>query len=517
MAPNFIECDREQAFLMPPSLRDWVSGDHLVWTILEAVEEMDLADFYADYRADGHGRPAYDPKMMVALLLYAYARGNRSSRGIERECQEDVAYRVICANHVPDHSTIAEFRRRHETALAELFTSVLSLCRKAGLVRVGVVAIDGTKVQANAARTANRGYEQIAREILAEAAETDRREDELYGEARGDELPEQFRTSEGRRAALREAKEELERERAGEHGAEEAPSEAPEAVAIELDPARFVTRAHGRRAWLREGRRALEQRRAGEARPIPRSRAARLEESARRLDEELRVEQQANAAYEVWRQRGVAADGTRRMAPGSTKPYRPPALPAGQVNTTDPDSRLVKTVGQKAIQGYNAQAAVNEHQIVVAAEVTLESPDFGHLEPMVDATERELAAAGAESPEVVLADAGYWHKRQMENVVGRGIQVLIPPDSGLRTSARPGWDGGLYAFMRRVLATDHAKALYQKRHATVEPVFGQMKFNRRLDRFLRRGRSAVRSEWRLFGASHNLLKLHNHRTAAAAA
>ena len=286
MAPNFIECDREQAFLMPPSLRDWVPEDHLVWTILEAVEEMDLADFYADYRADGHGRPAYDPSMMVALLLYAYARGNRSSRGIERECQEDVAYRVICANHVPDHSTIAEFRCRHETALAELFTSVLSLCRKAGLVRVGVVAIDGTKVQANAARTANRSHEQIAREILAEAAETDRREYELHGEARGDELPEQLRTSQGRRAALREAKEELERERAGEHAAE-APTEAPAAVEIELDPARFVTRAHGRRAWLREGRRALEERRAGEARPVPQSRPARLEESARRLDEEL--------------------------------------------------------------------------------------------------------------------------------------------------------------------------------------------------------------------------------------
>jgi transposase len=127
MAPNFIEFGREQALLMPPSLRDWVPEDHLVWTILEAVEEMDLCDFYADYRVDGHGRPAYDPKMMVALLLYAYAKGNRSSRGIERECQEDVAYRVICANHVPDHSTIAEFRRRHETALAELFSSVLSL------------------------------------------------------------------------------------------------------------------------------------------------------------------------------------------------------------------------------------------------------------------------------------------------------------------------------------------------------------------------------------------------------
>jgi transposase len=510
MAPNFIECDREQAFLMPPSLRDWVPEDHLVWTVLAAVEEMDLADFYADYRADGHGRPAYDPEMMVALLLYAYAKGNRSSRGIERECQEDVAYRVICSNLVPDHSTIAEFRRRHETALAELFSSVLSLCRRAGLVRVGVVAIDGTKIAANASRAANRGYEQIAREILAEAAETDRREDELYGEACGDELPERLRTSQGRRAALREAKEELERERAAEHDAE-APEEA-----FELDPARFVTRSHGRRAWLREGRRALEEWRAREARPIARSRSERLEESARRLEEELRVEHQANAAYEAWRRRGVAADGTRRMAPGSGKPYRPPPRPAGTINTTDPDSRLVKTVGQRALQGYNAQAAVNEHQIVVAAEVTVDSPDFGHLEPMVDVTERELARAGAESPGVVIADAGYWHKRQMENVVGRGIQVLIPPDSGLRTSARPGWDGGPYAFMRRVLSTDHGKALYRKRQETVEPVFGQMKFNRRLDRFLRRGRSAVRSEWRLFGASHNLLKLHNHRIAAGA-
>jgi DDE family transposase len=183
----------------------------------------------------------------------------------------------------------------------------------------------------------------------------------------------------------------------------------------------------------------------------------------------------------------------------------------GTINTTDPDSRLVKTVGQRALQGYNAQAAVNEHQIIVAAEVTVDSPDFGHLEPMVDATARELARAGAESPAVVIADAGYWHKRQMENVVCRGIQVLIPPDSGLRKSARPGSDGGLYAFMRRVLSTEQGKALYRKRQATVEPVFGQIKFNRRFDRFLRRGRLVVRSEWRLFSASHNLLKLHSHR------
>jgi hypothetical protein len=233
---------------------------------------------------------------------------------------------------------------RHEAALAELFTGVLGLCRRAGLVSVGGDRIDGTKVRANAARTANRNYEQIAREILAEAAETDRREDELYGEARSDELPEQLRTSGGRRAALREAKEELERERAMEHDAD-APTEAPEAVGIELDPARFVTRAHGRRALLREGG-VLEERRALAARPVPRSRAERLEESACRLEEELQVEHQANAAYEAWRRRGVAADGARRMPPGTTKPYRPPgcssrptpacARAPGQVGTVRP-------------------------------------------------------------------------------------------------------------------------------------------------------------------------------------
>jgi transposase len=153
---------------MPPSLLEWVPEDHLAWTILASVEEMDLGALYADYRPDGRGRPAYDPKMMVALLLYAYAKGNRSSRGIERACSEDGAYRVICSNHAPDHSTIAEFRVRHERALADLFGEVLGLCGSAGLVRVGVVAIDGTKVSANASIDANSSYEQIAREILEE-------------------------------------------------------------------------------------------------------------------------------------------------------------------------------------------------------------------------------------------------------------------------------------------------------------------------------------------------------------
>jgi Transposase domain (DUF772) len=305
--------------------------------------------------------------MMVALLLYAYARGNRSSRGIERACVEDVADRVVAGNLAPDHSTIAEFRCRHERPLGEVFCGVLGVCARAGLVSVGVVAIDGTKMAANASSDANRDFARIAREILAEAAEIDRREDELYGSARGDELPEQLRTREGRRQALRGAKERLARER---DDAPETPPDGAPPVTVELDPREFVTRRQGRRAWVREGRRALEAEREREARPIPKDRADRLFEACRRLEEELDVEHASDAAYDAWRARGVAADGSRRMAPGMVKAHEPLLVPSGLMNTTDLDSRPMRTHGYKPLQGYNAQLAVNEQQVVIAAELT---------------------------------------------------------------------------------------------------------------------------------------------------
>src|ERR1700741_716191 len=276
MGARFIGVDREQVFLMPPSVRVWVPEGHLVWTVLDAVGELDLSAFYAVYRADGHGRPAYEPAMMVALLMYAYARGNRSSRGIERACVEDVAYRVVAGNLVPDHSTIAEFRCRHERARGEVFSRVLGVCARVGLASVGVVSIDGTKMSANASMNANRDFEQIARAILREAAEIDQREDELYGDARGDELPEQLRTREGRRRALREAKERLQRER---DLAVETEDDGQDRVEMELDPQRCVPRPQGRRAWWRKGRRALEAQREREGRPIAADRAERLFEA----------------------------------------------------------------------------------------------------------------------------------------------------------------------------------------------------------------------------------------------
>ncbi len=212
MSQNFLSCDREQALLMPSSLWEWLPADELVWCVLDVVEEMDLSAVYGGYRADGHGRAAFDPAMMVALLLYAYAVGERSSRGIERRCRVDVAFCVITANQAPDHATIARFRARHERALSGLFAQVLGLCARAGLMSLGVIALDGTKLAANASGSANRTYEQIAAELLAEAELVDRAEEEQLGQARGDELPPEMADSSSRRARLQEAKRQIESE-----------------------------------------------------------------------------------------------------------------------------------------------------------------------------------------------------------------------------------------------------------------------------------------------------------------
>src|SRR5256885_2305425 len=289
---------------------------------------MDLEAFYAAYRVDGRSRPPYDPAMMVGLLLYAYARGIRSSRVIERACEEDVAFRVLAAQQRPDHATLARFVERHEDAIAGLFGEVLTLCARSGRVQVGVIAVDGTKLQANASRNENLDYEQLAREILEEAKAVDAAEDELYGEARGDELPPEFAT------------------------------------------------AQGRRGWLREAKQRLEAERAENPQPVPRSRPKRLREAKRRLEEELWSEVRANQAYEAYRGRGRMKDGRRFGRPPD--PYQPPGTPEGRVNLTDPDSHVVKGL-RGFIQGYNAQAVTTEDQVVLAAEIETVGADFGHL------------------------------------------------------------------------------------------------------------------------------------------
>jgi transposase len=374
VAQNFIECEREQGFLLPPDIRDWLPENHLVWTVLDAVAEMDLWAFYADYRSDGRGRAAYDPGMMVALLLYAYSRGERSSRGIERECEEDIAYRVIAANQRPDHATIARFICRHEAALAEVFGSVLAVCAKAGLVKVGVIAIDGTKVPVVANEEQTLDYEQIAREILAEAKATDEAEDERFGEARGDELPPQVATH------------------------------------------------HGRRAWLREAKRELDRERAQNPRPIPRSRPKRLAEAKRQLDEQLAAERRASAAYENFRAHGRMKDG-RRLGARPT-PYSPPQQPSGQINVTDPDSRLLK-----APSGY----------------VRATTPRWSRTEPDRDCRRGQRRLARLRAPRADVrrrrARAGIGRRRREAGRRDRRRRLLAPgADAADRQPRHPGPD-----------------------------------------------------------------------------
>jgi len=431
MAHNFIACERDQPMLLPPDLRDWLAEDHLAWFILDAVSELSLSEFFSDYREDGWGRAAHDPEMMVALLLYAYATGERSSRRIERKLTDDVAFRVISANQRPDHATIARFRSRHQDALAGLFSEVLALCARAGLVSVGTLALDGTRLQADAADRQNRSYAQIAEEILAEAAETDAAEDAEHGEARGDELP-------------------------------------------------------GDR----------------------RSRRERLREAKRRLDSEHQAKVDEMAAWEQAKAEYTANTGyLKKGGPKKPRPITP--IEERKTNLTDPDSRPVKTASG-FIQGYTAQAATTEDQVIVAAELITGANERHRLEPMARAAEAELAKAGISAkPATVLADAGYWNSPQIEALEARGTRVLCPPDADSRKAPTKIRSGPGYEWMRRRLKEPEAEEAYRRRQQIVEPVFAQIKSRQRGSRFTRRGLAACRAEWRLTAATHNLLKLYS--------
>jgi len=460
MPQNFLPCDRDQPLLLPPDLRDWLPEDHLAWFVISSVEALDLRPFYAAYRSDGHGAAAHDPQMMVALLLYAYSTGERSSRQIERRLREDVAYRVIAADRAPDHATVARFRARHQDALGALFTQVLGLCVEAGIASPAVVAVDGTKVAAEASGHANRGHEEIAREILAQAGRIDAEEDELYGDRRGDELPEELRTR------------------------------------------------RGRKEWIREALRRRKEGREADPEPVPRGRAERLEICRSRLVSGHRTMVAAHRDY----------DEKRALAPRGRPPVpaEPPAAPEGKINTTDPDSRPMRSP-RGHLQGYNAQALVNDHQVVIAAQVLTDANDSRALCPMVEMAAAELGRAGsAERPGVLLADAGYWSAEQIDRVREGPTVPLVAVDADSRGTPGAGGGVGPPGFMRRALRTPTGADLYRRRKWMVEPVFADIKVNRRAGRFRRRGLAAVRSEWRLLTATHNLLKLHRHHLALAA-
>jgi hypothetical protein len=365
----------------------------------------------------------------------------------------------------------------------------------------------------NASRESTRDFEAIAREILAEAKAVDEAEDELYGDQRGDELPEQLRTREGRSEFFRQARE---RRAAVTSDQQLEPEPEPdEKAGFEFDTGRIVARHQGRQGWTREARRQLEQRRWEQPDPVPRAREDRLLLAAERLEAERDAQVAANRAYEDYRENGRDTQGRRLTR--RPKPWVAPEVPEGAVSVSDPDTQRMKA-NHGYVQGYNAQAVVDEAQIVIAAEVTNTPADFSSLDPMLTAAIGELERAGiTERPEVALADAQYWNEQHLDEVIAnKHIQVLIPPDSAGRAEPRPGWTGGRYSWMRTVLGS-HGKLLYRRRIQMIEPVFAHTKHNRTITRFHRKGRTAVRTEWRLLMATHNLTKLHRHQLTAARA
>lgn len=516
MAYEYIRFDRDQLFLLPPSMADWLAEDHLAFFVIDVVGLLDLGAFHARHPNDGVGRPAYDPEMMLALLIYAYCRGVRSSRRIESLCRSDLAYRVICANLVPDHIAIARFRADHQGAIEAIFVEVLALCARSGLATLGTIAIDGTKIGADAALDANRSAESLraeVEEILSCAQSTDRGEDAHLGLDRGDELPAELANPTTRLARLRFALAELEvAEAAAQATTDEAAAKAEEESAA------------GRR-------------RRGPKPKDPRAALARAEAdlAAARVRSDKRVAERARciqaAAAQGRRLRGrqpgqdnSVAEAEHRVAEARRAAEAAPAPKPARVNLTDPTSRIMKTASGW-VQGYNAQAAVNEHHLVLAAQVTQQVNDCRQLVPMMAATQAACAGAGVEGDiGLFLADAGYWSE---DNATALGPERLIATtkDWKQRRAARemgttigdPPEGASHLEAMEHRLRTPEGAATYATRSHTVEPVFGDTKENRGYRRFMRRGLPAVASEWSFICTTGNLLKLFRHDPSTAAA
>jgi transposase len=540
--------DVDQLMMLPPSVREWLPEDHLAFFVLDVVAELDLSAFYAAYRVDGRGGSVYDPAMMLSVLLYAYCTGERSSRRIERRLVEDVAMRVVAANQRPDHATLARFRRRHQDAIAALFGQVLGLCVTAGLVDAGVVAIDGTKIAANASFFANRDHADLSAElagsvgcgptaaaarrvagrVLAEAEQVDAAEDEQGENEQVGRMPAGWAGGRDRRSRIRAALDEL--------------------------------------------------------------------ESQKSRDFEARMAERARKEAELGRK--LTGPKPSEQTARRTRPRR--------ANTTDPHSRIIAQASKGVLQGYNAQAAATTGHIVVAAEITITTNDQPHFVPMATAVIDNLIEAGHRGGAgTLVADAGYWSS--VNGTTDVGAEVLIatrksswrkadkPDDDKLAVLARVnrgelsqrqagailgvsytwvrdmtkryfGRDGqritrsaepepeewipivervaageislraasdNLSVSVSRVktmlahirgdiidptiarnmmdnkLSQPENAALYRKRSVSIEPVFGNIKANLGFRKFALRGRAGAHSEWRLICTVHNLLKLQH--------
>ena len=456
MGQNFIPDTVNQTLLFPPSLHDWLPEGHLARFLLDVVSALDLSAVYKSYQdKDGRGQAAYAPEMMVRLLLYGYARGVYSSRKIQTRTFEDVAFRYLSGDQHPDHATIAEFRKRHLDALSGLFTQALLLCSEAGLVKLGHVSIDGTKIKANASKHKAMSYKhmneteaRLKQEIdalLAAAEKTDAEEDAQYGKDRhGDELPAELQRRESRLQKIGEAKAALEQE------AKEKASQ---------------------------------------------QRAEAEQKLAEREEEERRT--------------GNKKSGRKPELPD---PEQAKPDDTAQRNFTDPESRIMPDGANKGsfVQGYNAQIAVDSaSQVIVAAEVTQETNDKKQLLPMI-----ALIAANLEQkPEKVSADTGYFSEANVTDEQVKDVDLYVATGRDKHGAAveassdPPPAEASPKEAMREKLRTEAGRAVYKMRKAIVEPVFGQIKEQRGFRRFSLRGKENVSREWKLVCAASNLLKL----------
>ena len=456
MGKSFRADELNQSLLFPPSLHDWLPDNHLARFLADVVNALDLDAIYLSYNEkDGRGMSAYAPAMMVRVLLYGYATGIYSSRKIQAKSYDDVAFRFLSADEHPDHSTLAEFRKRHLHALAGLFTQALQLCAKAGLVKLGHVAIDGTKIKANASKHKAMSYgrmsetelrlKQEVEALLKQAEQTDAAEDAKYGkDKRGDELPDELSRRESRLKKIQQAKAELEQE-----AAEKAEQERAEAEA----------------------------------------------KLAARKEKEEKT--------------GKKPRGREPQIP-DTGPAQPDAK--AQRNFTDSESRIMPDGANKGsfLQGYNAQAAVDSTaQVIVAAEITQQANDSRQLLPML----KQVEANMGRKPDVVSADAGYWSEANATDETVAGIDLHIATgrvkhDQTMTTASVPPPESATpKQAMQHKLRTEAGRAVYKRRKAIVEPVFGQIKEQRGFRRFSLRGLENVRAEWKLVCATANLLKL----------
>ena len=447
MAHFFRKPDRRQQFLLPVDMMDWLAEDDIVHLVVDAVELMDLSGFEATSKMGRAGQPPFAPAMLLALLIYAYSHGVRSSRAVERLCRRDAGYRFIVGHEVPDHTVIARFRQKHAGRMKSVFLQVLELCREAGLIRLGLVALDGTKVKANASLDANRTAgtieAQIAR-ILAEAATTDAREDrEAEAESRGSTMPEGLSRHGARLARLKICQDKLN-------------------AKARVDAAR-----QQEKIAAREGEEKATGKRKRGRKP-------------RKPDPKVDPDTVANPTD--------PDSGIMKTRRGWVQGYNAQAV------VTPRQIILAADVTSEANDVNQLTVMLDQAQVNVEA-VTGESAVLGAA--VADAGYWSQANAARESEECELFIAIRKDRdqraalRDAPSPRGRIPETMTPRER-----------------MERKLRTKRGQAIYRQRGAAVEPVFGQMKDRQGADRFSMRGLERCRGEWQLDAAVHNLRKLH---------